>query len=350
MSNTNLLGSFGGQAGDALMFRNKVINGSMTIDQRNADAAITYTAGNSAYPVDRFTASLFGATYSGNVMSAQLVSDAPAGFTNSLRITALQNVTFDSNKLGAFITHKIEGFNVADLDFGLSTVKTVCISFWVKSNKTGTVSVSIENNAADRSYGTTVTISQAATWEYKTVIISGDSAGTWLKDNGAGLALNIGIASNGSWLVGAAGSWSATRAVFNSAQTNFLSATNDYLAITGVQLEAGPTATPFERRPYSVELDMCQRYYEDTATDIYLFCTNSTSGAAYYFSVPFKITKRIAPATGNVTLINANNNGFPAAPSSFSSATVDAVRTVRVANSSISGAFFSDRIKVDVEL
>jgi hypothetical protein len=261
MSNTSLLGSYGGLGESSLMFRNRIINGDMRIDQRNSGAAISYTAANSPYIVDRFTVGLFGTTYSGTVMEAQQVSDAPAGFSKSMKVTAKQNVVFDSNKLGAFVTHKIEGQNIIDLSFGLSDAKTLTISFWVKANKTGTVSVNLENAASDRSYGTTVTISQAGVWEYKTVSITADTSGTWLKDNGAGLVLNIGVGSNGSWLVAPAGSWSATRAIFNSAQTNFLSATNDYIAITGVQLEAGPTATPFERRPIGVEEQLCFRYF-----------------------------------------------------------------------------------------
>lgn len=243
------------------MFRNRIINGDMRIDQRNSGAEITYTAQESKYLLDRFIVGLFGTTYSGNVLSVQQVSDAPEGFTNSLKVTAKQNVSFDTNKLGSFITHKVEGFNVSDLDLGLSTAKPITVGLWLKSNKTGTVSVNMENSASDRSYGTTLAITAANTWQFKTVTIPGDVVGTWLKTNGTGLSLSIGVANNGSWLTAASGVWSANRAIFNSAQTNFLSTTNDFLAVTGVQLEKGSSATPFEFRPYGLELSLCHRYF-----------------------------------------------------------------------------------------
>ncbi|NBX18226.1 MAG: hypothetical protein EBR09_12760, partial [Proteobacteria bacterium] len=223
-----------------LSYRNRIINGDMRIDQRNSGAALSYVGSESKYNLDRWTAGIFGTTYPGGILlNIQQSTDAPAGFTNSLRVTAAQNITFDSNKLGSFITHNIEGNNVADFAFGTASAAMITLSFWVKSNKTGTVSVAFENSATDRAYGATVSITQAATWERKTITITGDTLGTWLSNNGKGMSVTFGIGNNGSWLTGAAGSWSATRAVFNSAQTNFLSATNDYLAITGVQLEVG---------------------------------------------------------------------------------------------------------------
>jgi len=247
---------------NSLMFRNRIINGDMRIDQRNAGTTNAQTSANtSAFTVDRFSNKFFGTTYPGGTLTTAIQStDAPDGFTNSLRITAAQSITFDSNRLGAFLTHEIEGNNVYDLAWGTAAAKAITLSFWIKANKTGSVSVNLENSAADRSYGAVVTISAAGVWEYKTVVIPGDTSGTWLKNNQKGITVNLGLGNNGSWLTGAAGTWSATRAVFNSAQTNFLSTTNDYLALTGVQLEAGSSASAFERRPYGMELALCQRY------------------------------------------------------------------------------------------
>jgi len=287
MSNTSLLGSYGDNSGAGLMFRNRIINGGMDISQRYGAADATYTAANIAnglaptYITDRFSFRLFGSDFTaGDVATAAQSTDAPEGFTSSLKITAKQNVAFSGNRLGAFINHPIEGLNVLDFSLGTSAAVMITLSFWIKSNKTGTVSVNFENAAASRSYGAIVTIAQAATWEKKTVTLQLDSSGTWLKTNGIGLNVNFGVGSNGSWLVGAAGSWSATRAIFNPAQTNFLSSTNDFLAITGVQLEAGPVATPFERRPIGTELALCQRYFLKQNVPVFQNCV--------YFSGAFQ--------------------------------------------------------------
>ena len=242
--------------------RNRIINGDMRVDQRNNGEVLSYIQGESKYNLDRWTTGLFGTTYpSGTVLNAQQSTDAPVGFTNSLKITAAQDTTFDSNRLGSFITHHIEGYNVADFAFGTASAAIITLSFWVKSNKTGTMSISFENSDADRAYGAIVNIAQAATWERKTITFTGDTLGTWRSDNGRGLAITFGMGNNGSWLTSAAGTWSSTRAIFNPAQTNFLSTEDDYLALTGVQLEVGSKATAFERRPYGTELALCQRYF-----------------------------------------------------------------------------------------
>jgi hypothetical protein len=136
----------------------------------------------------------------------------------------------------------------------------VTVQFRVKASKVGTVSVSVENSARDRSYVTTVSISAANTWETKTVTIPGDTSGTWLTTNGVGLDLKFGIMSNGSWLAGTGGSWLAGRAILSTSQTNFIAVSGDYITITGVQLEAGSVATPFEQIDYGRELMLCQRY------------------------------------------------------------------------------------------
>ncbi len=248
---------------NSLGFRNRIINGAMMIDQRNNGASVTMNpnVNGNMFTVDRFRTGFFGTTYSSTAATLQQVTDAPTGFVNSLKITSTSTITPDANKLGAFMVQNIEGFNVADLGWGAAGAVTVTISFWVKASKTGTMSVSLENGATTRSYLTTVSISAANTWEFKTVTIAGDTTGTWEKGTSNGVSVTFGLMTNGSWLAGTGGSWSGTRALLSTSQTNFIATNGDNISITGVQLEAGSVATPFERRDYGRELIMAQRYF-----------------------------------------------------------------------------------------
>jgi hypothetical protein len=239
-----------------LGMRNRIINGDMRIDQRNAGAAVTLT-GSSRYPVDRFIAFY---TNTGGVATSQQSSIAPAGFTNSMVYTVTTGAAINTGDYSC-IQQNIEGYNVADLDFGLSTAKTVTLSFWVRSSLTGTFSGALNNSGQSRSYVYTYTISAANTWEYKTITITGDTTGSWLKTNGTGLIVywNMGFQSasltstTNTWLAG--GFTGVTGGVTPSTTTGAT------FYITGVQLEVGSVATPFERRMYGDELALCQRYY-----------------------------------------------------------------------------------------
>jgi len=282
--------------------RNRIINGAMTIDQRNAGAAVTFSGSNIIFVSDRFNVGIFGTTYSNPTMTAQQVTDAPSGYTNSLKVTSSSTVTPDTNKLGSWFQQKIEGFNVLDLAWGTAAASAVTVQFRVKASKTGAISVSIENSANDRSYVTTVTISAANTWETKTVTIPGDTSGTWLTNNGTGLSLQIGIMSNGSWLAGAGGAWSSTRALLSTSQTNFIATSGDYIAITGVQLEAGSIATTFERRLYGQELALCQRYcYVPTNAPSFSLAWITGAAAFQGGNVPHPQIMRAAPTVSGVT-------------------------------------------------
>lgn len=259
MSNTSLLGSYGGQAGDALMFRNRILNGAMVIDQRNSGATVANANG---YVVDRFFNGYFGGTT--GRFSAQRSTTAPAGFSNSLLLTTTTAQASLGANDGLGIIQHIEGFNVSDLAFGTANAQTVTVSFWIRSSQTGTLGVILANSAANRTYGALVTINSANTFEYKTVTIPGDITGTWATDNTAGISLFVGLGGGSSRTISAG--WSTGLGGSNpgavTGQTiNLVAVNGATLYITGVQLEAGPTATPFERRPYSVEEQMCFRYY-----------------------------------------------------------------------------------------
>jgi hypothetical protein len=288
--------------GNNVTMRNRIINGAMMIDQRNAGASVTCSAGTSPYTVDRMRAT----NQTDGTFTAQQSATAPAGFTNSLLITS----TVADASLGATqyaqVEQRVEGNNIADLGWGTANAQPVTLSFWVRSNLTGTFCATLYNNNGSRSYVSTYTINAANTFEYKTITVAGDTSGTWQTGTSTGIDVIFCLAV-GSTYQQAAGAWGATSfAIGTSGQTNFMASTSNTFYITGVQLEAGTTATPFENRLYGTELLLCQRYYEvfysnaqgQPATSYYY-----GSGANYFWNWFFKQEKRAQATVAKV-------NGF----------------------------------------
>jgi hypothetical protein len=247
--------SLQGAAASPYVLKNRIINGAMVIDQRNAGASVTITA-NPQYTLDRWFAGVTNASK----ISVQQSSTAPTGFTNSMLVTSLAATTPGTNDV-YYIAQSIEGYNVADLDFGKATAKTITISFWVRSSLTGTFGAVLLNAGSNRSFPFNYTISTANTWTQITQTIAGDTTGTWLTDNSTGFQLRFGLGA-GSTYQGVAGSWGTTNAVTTTTATNIVATNGATWYVTGVQLEIGSTATPFERRLYGQELANCQRYYQ----------------------------------------------------------------------------------------
>ena len=266
--------------------RNRVINGDMRIDQR---AAIVTNTGS--YPVDRWKLEF---TTSGAVQSAQS-NDFPTGFSASL----LFDVTAADTSIAAgeygVLSQYIEGLNASDLNWGTASAQTATLSFWVKSTTTGTYCVSFRNSSASRSYVATYSVASANTWEYKTITVPGDTSGTWLGTNGVGIIVAFCFAT-GSTFQTTAGAWQAGNFLGTSAQTNLLASTANEIRITGVQLEPGTVATPFERRSYGQELALCQRYYE-VINYLPVGITYAPNGDTRHFT-SFATTKRVAPTMG----------------------------------------------------
>jgi hypothetical protein len=238
--------------------RNRIINGAMTIDQRNAGASVTSTTSN-PYTLDRYIAY---ATQSSKFTVQQNAGSVtpPAGFTNYLGITSSSAYSVLSTDFFG-VAQYIEGFNTADLNFGTANAATVTLSFWVRSSLTGTFASSIANSAFDRSYPYTYTINAANTWEYKTITIPGDTSGTWVgATNGNGLRVYFNIGAGSNWS-GTAGAWAGAGLLTTSGATSVVGTSGATFYITGVQLEKGTAASPFENRLYGTELQLCQRYY-----------------------------------------------------------------------------------------
>jgi hypothetical protein len=219
---------------------------------------VTTNSANRTYGVDRWYG--FGQASDGVFTIAQSTT-APAGFVNSTLIT----VTTADASIGAtqeyLFGQIIEGFNVSDLGFGSANANAITLSFWIRSSVTGTFGGVLANSGRDRSYPFTFAISSANTWEQKTLTIAGDTTGTWATDNGVGLRVDFSLGAGSSYLA-SAGAWTTTAARGATGQTNLIATNGATFYITGVQLEAGSVATPFERRSYGQELALCQRYFE----------------------------------------------------------------------------------------
>jgi hypothetical protein len=239
--------------------RNRIINGDMRIDQRNGGAAVTINTGGQTFSADRW----YGQGQpSDGVFSLQQVADAPGGFSNSLRAT----VTTADASLGASqsyrVIQRIEGNNLAGLGLGTSSATSFTISFWVKSSIAGTFGGSLWGAAATEWYVFSYSISSANTWEYKTITVAARTTGSFDTTTGTGLQVQFSLGA-GSSAVTTAGSWitGATEYYGATGQVNLIGTNGATWQITGVQLEAGTVATPFERRSYGQELSLCQRYY-----------------------------------------------------------------------------------------
>ena len=306
--------------GGGFAMRNRIINGAMVIDQRNAGASVTRNATDNVYTLDRWNTR---AESSDGVYTVQQVVDGPSGFINSLKVT----VTTADASIGAAqvyaLNQAIEGFNIADFNWGATaasagkTAQTVTLSFWVKSTLTGSFGASIINGSSNRSYPFLYTISAANTWEQKSVTIAGDTSGTWATDNTAGLLVTFAIGT-GSNELGTVNTWGGALYRGASGQTQIISTLNATWQVTGVQLEKGSTATSFDYRPYGTELQLCQRYLPcwnwSTGNDLIGF-GYSYATTASLISVPYTVTPRVSPTgitvTGvsNMTLRNGFNNG-----------------------------------------
>lgn len=257
-------GSNQSAAASPYVLKNKIINGDFRIDQRRAGASVTITT-DSTYTLDRWMCEVSQASKFSVQQDAAAVTP-PAGFNDYLGVTSLSSYSVGTSDYFT-VMQRIEGYNVADLDFGKATAKTITISFWVRSSLTGTFGGSIGNSAENRSYPFSYTISAANTWEQKTITIAGDTTGTWLVTNGRGLNVRFSLGM-GSTFTDTANAWTTKANVYSATGATSVVGTNGAtFYITGVQLEQNTSATPFERRLYGNEFINCQRYFQKTNPD-----------------------------------------------------------------------------------
>ena len=301
--------------------RNRIINGDMRIDQRNAGASVSGTSG--VFSVDRWKVQNNSGSARFNIQQNAGSVTPPTGFKNYLGVTSTGAYSIVAGDVIS-VVHVIEGNNISDLGWGASGASAVMLSFWVRSSLTGTFGGSVKASGAT-SYPFTFAISAAGTWEYKTVAVNGPTSGTFATDNSAGIEIYWSMGT-GSTFNGTAGAWAAADYRSVTGATSVVGTNGATFYITGVQLEPGSTATPFERRSFGQELALCQRYYAKTysqgtvpgtATDTGAITSAAYSAIAYASAGTwqFPVTMR---ATATVTLystVNANTTGKVSADS-----------------------------------
>jgi len=285
-------------------FRNRIINGAMMIDQRNAGASVTPASGD--YTVDRFQ---YFASQTSKA-SVQRSTTAPVGFVNSALITSLSAYTVGASEVFGY-RQPIEGLNCSDFGWGTANATAVTLSFWVRSSLTGTFGGSILNSAQNRSYPFSYTISSANTWEQKTVSLVGDTSGTWLTTNGIGAYISFSLGA-GSTFSGSTNTWAGAQYYAPTGAVSVVGTSGATFYITGVQLEKGSTATSFDYRPYGTELALCQRYtvgYSGGAGYRLGFgFSYSTTGGYVGFNLP--VTMRTGPSIEGTASLMTFNDGI----------------------------------------
>jgi hypothetical protein len=288
--------SLQGAAASPYVLKNRIINGAMVIDQRNAGASVT--PANTNYTLDRW---IYYSSQSSKLTIQQNAGAVtpPAGFNYYAGITSTSAFSIAASDYFAF-TQNIEGYNIADLAWGTASAKTITLSFWVRSSLTGTFGGAIKNRPATRGYPFTYTILAANTWEQKSITIAGDTSGTWLTTNGVGFELDFGLGV-GSTYSGTAGAWAAGDYISATGATSVVGTNGATWYITGVQLEQNTSATPFERRLYGQEFINCQRYFTVLGGASYapIGVGASVSSTGAYINVPFPVAMRAAPTLGS---------------------------------------------------
>ena len=286
--------------------RNIVINGGMVISQRYGTTATT--PAHTDYVIDRWENHLSQSSK----FSVQHVEDAPSGEgvgKYSSKITSLSAYTIQANDFFVY-NHNIEGSNIDYLNFGTSSAKTITVSFYVKSSLTGTFSLAIRNSAYNRSQVQEYTISSANTWERKSLTFAGDTSGTWLTTNAVGLRLSWGLGGGSSYHIASTGTWLGVDDWTTSNSTSVVSTNAATWYITGVQLEVGTQATPFEYRTVGEELQLCQRYYYVVADARDGSGLKQMFNLHAYSSGQFETTINYPVMRANPSLVQLTGTGF----------------------------------------
>jgi len=315
-------------------FRNRIINGDMRIDQRAAGANSKPVGDGYDGMVDRYRTVFTGASKFTIGQNLDSISTLPPGFINCMGVKPSGNAVSSSDY--NTIIQKIEGTNVDDFGWGTANAKTITLSFWVRSSNTGTFGGAITNSAVNRSYPFTYTINTANNWEYETITIPGDTTGTWLSNNSTGMTV-VWSLGTGSTFSGTANTWAANNFYSATSATSIMGNSTNTWYLTGVQLESGSTATPFEHRPFGMELQLCQRYlpsyiYESSSGSEMIGWFRGGSGSTFGSTqIVFPVTARVPP-----TGISVTGSSYAVSGLSFTTITFGSAST-RVGQLDVSG-------------
>jgi hypothetical protein len=307
---------------------NIIYNGAMQVAQRGTSTASITAAGY--YTADRWILSIDSL----GTWTQTVENDAPSGsgFRKSLKMLCTTADAAPSANDFCLIQQRFEGQDLQRIAKGTSSAQQLTLSFWVKSNVTGTYTLELRDNDNSRSVSASYAVSASATWEKKTVTFPADTTGAFDNDAERSLTVHFALAVGSTYSSGTLNTvWgSLTNANTAVGQTNLAAATNNYWQVTGVQLEVGPVATAFEFKSFGEELRECQRYYQKVGTSANnqgMFsgmCNSTTEG---YFTFSFRTTMRTPPTALETTGTAANYEIFRKAGGSTSCNTVPSFTT-----------------------
>ena len=289
-------------------YRNLIINGDMSIAQRGTSS--TGVTGASYNACDRHYFSIDSA----GTWTVSQDTDVPSGqgFSKSFKMACTTANTSLSAGSYCKIEHRLEGQMLQHLKKGTSNAESLTLSFWVKSNKTGTYVAELRDIDNSRHICTAYTISSADTWEKKTITYAGDTSGTLDNDNARSFHVNLHLVAGTNFSSGTLPSSWSNRSSANDAvgQVNLADSTSNYINITGVQLEVGTSASDFEFLPYDVNLDRCQRYYQETTTfHGHGHSVGNTAVGTLFFGTKMRASPSIS-ATGVITITDGYSGDF----------------------------------------
>jgi hypothetical protein len=320
-------------AGNASIMKNRIINGAMVISQYNGTSSVNNLAGALTWSVDRWKVNCSAANKFTLQQNAGSVTP-PVGFVNYLGLTSSSAYSVGSSDY-FYLSQTIEGYNIADLNWGTANAKTITVSFWVRASVTGTYGGIIINSDATANYPFSFTVNSSNTWQYITITVVGPTFGTWNSTNGSGLDFRFDIGHGSDYTTGTAGAWSASFG-YPSGTVKLVANNAATLYITGVQLEVGSSATGFEYRNYTTELQLAQRYYwKNTSVAAYGnmaigSCDGSTIGIGY---AKYPVTMRAVPTVSYSTIRIADGTVAPGVTSiSYNSSTYENMGVAFVAS------------------
>ncbi len=277
----------------------------MTIDQRNEGVTKLSTSTNNSYGVDRF----FTRLSMGKLTVTRLSTGTPNDYTNYQEVVVSSIALAVNAATFTYLSQNIEGTNMQDFLWGTPIAKTVTLSFWVKSSSAGLYGGALGNSSSNRDYPFTYPINTTTDWEYKSIVIPGDTSGTWLRTTGIGIALTFDLGSGSSFRA-TPGAWGSANIIGANNTNTPITVLGSSWNITGVQLEVGPQSTAFEYRPEEIEIGLCQRYYEKSLGFRYSYSGINATG----FAIPFhfstvKKSNPIMTVNGG-SLVNVSAVGF----------------------------------------
>lgn len=341
----------GGFTGGNYAFKNKIINGDFRIWQRGTSIGPITSASSNPYVADRWRTTISGSA-SVTVTQQTASSDYGQARTGAFTARVTSNAAAspaagDKNRL----SQSVEGQNLLSFAMGTLWGGSFTLSFWVKASIAGTYCVAFLNGGTPsfRSYVANFTVGAAGAWEFKQITVPIDSSGAanWDRSTGTGLNVVFDLGS-GTSSEGAANTWQSTETTRTTGSVRIVGTNAATFELGQIQLELGTQPTPFEDRPYTVEFDLCRRYFWLAPSSSYMWCGNTTNGVVYFLNCLLPVSMRSTPTVAGTT--SAGETGFPTSFTGTFPQSVNSIVLTKTANATGNASFFYAGFSASAEL